>query len=161
MININEISTWQQSFGLLPIHLLPISENENSYIMLNGGYGDFCLATDTYHSDKHNYYSSAWSSNTKNFVVINNSTVVIYNWKKEKPEKIDKKQVKENFNKFYKYLVKDSYKSHEDIVPFIIDIFRQLRNLTQEKTIATEALNLLFVLLITLEEDINSIDFKK
>ncbi|QTA81631.1 SAM-dependent methyltransferase [Desulfonema limicola] len=161
MKHINQILTWKQSFGLLPIHLLPTDGYKNSYIMLNGGYGNFCLATQLLNKDTYNYYSFAWSSNTKNFVVINDSNVIIYNWKKEKPEKIQKKQVEDNFEKFYKYLVKDSYKSQDDIVPFIIDIFKQFRNLTQEKTSAIEALNLLFVLLVTIKEDINSIDFKK
>jgi hypothetical protein len=161
MKNINDILTWKQSFGLLPIHLIPRYKNENSYIMLNGGHENFCLTTEVDNRDTDNYYSFAWSSNTKNFVVINNSNVTIYNWKKEKLEKIEKKQVEDNFDKFYKYLVKDSYKSQEDIVPFVIDIFKQFRSLTQEKTNAVEALNLLFVLLVAIEDDINSIDFKK
>jgi len=161
MKKIDNISTWKQNFGLLPIHLLPTNREDNSVIMLNGGYGDFCLKTEADNKNTDVYHSFAWSSNTKNFVVINDSTVTIYNWKKDKPEKIKKEQVEDNFDKFYKYLVKNSYKSQEDIVPFIIDIFKQFRNLTQEKTTSVEALNLLFVLLAGLEDDINSIDFKK
>lgn len=160
MKNINDILTWKQSFGLLPIHLIP-DRDENSYIMLNGGYGNFCLTTEVDNRETDAYHSLAWSSNTKNFVVLNDLNVIIYNWKKGKTEEIKKKQVEDNFDKFYKYLVNDSYKSQEDIVPFVIDIFQQFRTLTQEKTNAIEALNLLFVLLAGLEDDINSIDFKK
>lgn len=160
MKNINDILTWKQSFGLLPIHLIP-DRDENSHIMLNGGYGNFCLTTEVDNRETDVYHSLAWSSNTKNFVVLNDLNVTIYNWKKGKPETIRKKKVEDNFDKFYKYLVKDSYKSQEDIVPFVIDIFQQFRTLTQEKTNAIEALNLLFVLLAGLEDDINSIDFKK
>jgi hypothetical protein len=161
MKNIDNILTWKQNFGLLPIHLIPTNREDNSLIMLNGGYGDFCLKTEANNKNTDIYHSFAWSSNTKNFVVLNDSNVTVYNWKKNKPETINKKQVEDNFDKFYKYLVKDSYKSQEDIVPFVIDIFKQFRNLTQEKTTAAEALNLLFVLLAGLEDDINSFDFKK
>ena len=160
MINLNDISTWKQSFGLLPIHLIP-ANRDNRFIMLNGGYGDFCIETEIYERSPQNYYSLAWSSNTKNFVVLDHEKVNIYNWKKDREETITKKQVADNFDKFYKYLVKNSYKSEEDVVPFVIDIFKQFRNLTQEKTNAAEALNLLFVLLVGLEEDISSIDFDK
>jgi len=161
MKNIDNISTWKQSFGLLPIHLIPTDNEDNSFIMLNGGYGDFCLKNEADNRNTDVYHSFAWSSNTKNFVVLNNSNVTVYNWKKDKPETIKKERVEDNFDKFYKYLVKDSYKSQDDIVPFVIDIFKQFRNLTREKGTAAEALNLLFLLLAGLEDDINSIDFKK
>jgi type I restriction-modification system DNA methylase subunit len=161
MKNLNDIYTWKQYFGLLPIHLIPTRRDENSYIMLNGGYGDFCLKTVFEDRKPETYYSLAWSSNTKNFVVLNNDNVVIYNWKKDKTETVPKFQVENNFNKFYTYIVNNSYKTDNDIIPFIIDIFKQFRNLTQEKNNAVEALNLLFYLLAGIEDDISSIDFEK
>jgi predicted RNA methylase len=159
--DLNNILTWKQSFGLLPIHLIPTQIEDNSFIMLNGGYGNFCLRTETDGRSPGEYHSRAWSSNTKYFVVLDDSNVNIFNWEKERPETITKEQVADNFDKFYKYLVTNDYKSEKDIVPFVIDIFKQFRNLTQEKTNAVEALNLLFVLLAGLEEDVNSIDFDK
>jgi hypothetical protein len=159
MINLNDTLTWKQRFGLLPIHLTPIHD-ENSFIMLNGGDGDFCLKTEGIDEKSRDfYYSCAWSSNTKNFVVLNDATVTIYNWKKDKTEKIPKNQVAENLDKFYKYLVSISYKSETDIIPFIIDIFKQFRNLTQSDKQEIEALNFLFVLLAGIEED--NINFEK
>ena len=78
MKNINDILTWKQSFGLLPIHLIPDTD-ENSHIMLNGGYGNFCLTTEVDNRETDVYHSLAWSSNTKNFVVLNDFNVTIYN----------------------------------------------------------------------------------
>jgi len=40
MRKLNNTLTWKQRFGLLPIHLTPIHD-ENNFIMLNGGDGDF------------------------------------------------------------------------------------------------------------------------
>lgn len=160
MKNLSDISIWKQNLGLLPIHLKPESNNSD-YVMLNGGYGDFCLQTSKDNSDTEDYYSKSWSSNTKNFLVLENEKLSIYNWLKDEPEIIDQKLVTDNFNKFYNYLLTKSYKSSRDIVPHIIDIFRQFRNLTFEKTNPTEALNLLFVLLTSLEDDISNLDHHK
>ena len=44
MKNLSDINIWKQSFGLLPIHMNP-TLNEPNFVMLNGGYGDFCLQT--------------------------------------------------------------------------------------------------------------------
>jgi hypothetical protein len=161
MKNINDIITWKQTFGLLPIHLIPTQRDENCYIMLNGGNGDFCLKTINEGRSPESYHALAWSSNTKNFVVIDEENVNIYNWKKDKTETIHKTKVEDNFGKFYKYLISNSYKSDNDIVPFVIDIFKQFRNITQERTGAVEALNLLFVLIAGIEEDLNAFDFDK
>ena len=160
MNNINNKSFWQHNFGLLPIDLFS-KDSEHRYIMRNGGSGDFCLETNQIVKDIDVYNSFAWSSNTKNFVVVDEDEVKLFNWKKNQIEKIKKKQVEDNADKFYKYLLSLNYKSENDVVPFIVDIFKQIRNITQEKNNAVQALNLLFLLLISLTEDVNTIDFKK
>ena len=160
MKNLFDIQVWKQQLGLLPIHLNPLKENEG-YMMLNGGNGDFCLQTKNLEAEKIDFYSKSWSSSTKNFLTIDNENVHIYNWLNDKIEPIPKKMVAENFNKFYNYLLSKNYKSSKDLVPFIIDIFRQFRNLTFEKSNPVQALNLLFGLLTSLEDDINNINTEK
>ncbi len=160
MKDLTNISTWKRNLGLLPIHLNPTKDNSD-YVMLNGGYGDFCLQTINDNSDIDNYFSKSWSSNTKNFLVLDNENIKIYNWSKSTPETISKELVLNNFDKFYNYLLSKSFKSSKDVVPYIIDIFRQFRNLTQERTKPVEALNLLFILLSSLEDDVNDFDFGK
>ncbi|PSR56708.1 hypothetical protein AHMF7605_26045 [Adhaeribacter arboris] len=159
MKDLRNILTWKQDFGLLPIHLYPNQIENNCFIMLNGGYGDFCLKTEGSDNSSIDFNSLSWSSNTKNFIVIGDENVNIYNWQTDNPEIIAKNRVEKNFEKFYKYLVDKSFKSSKDVVPFVIDIFKQFRNLTQEKNNAVEALNLLFILLTSLKEDISNFDF--
>lgn len=158
--DLSKVSTWQNNFGLLPIHLSPDNPEDESFIMLNGGHGDFCLKTKN-EDDHYDFNSSAWSSNTKNFIAVNNNSVKVYNWKKEKPEELSSDRVANNFNKFYNYLLSTSYKSESDVVPFIIDIFKQFRNFTQERNNPVAALNLLFLLLASIDEDINNLNFEK
>ena len=42
MMDISNNNTWIKQFGVLPIKLNPILAEER-YLMLNGGYSDFCL----------------------------------------------------------------------------------------------------------------------
>lgn len=160
MLDILEINTWKKSFGLLPIHLNPI-ETDKKFLMLNGAYGNFCLNFSNEEEDSSIYFSESWSSDTKNYILVKDENVKIYNWIKRNPESINKQAIEENFDKFYTYLLHGSYKTQNDPVPFIIDCFRSLRNLTQESINPKEALNLLFVLLISIEENYNEIDIDK
>lgn len=160
MKNLFDIQVWKQQLGLLPIHLNPLKECEG-HMMLNGGNGDFCLKTTDINDENFDFYSKSWSSSTKNFLTVQNDKVHIYNWLNDKTEIVSQRIVAENFNKFYNYLLSKSYKSSKDLVPFVIDIFRQFRNLTSEKSNPVQALNLLFGLLTSLEDDVNNLDTVK
>jgi hypothetical protein len=129
--------------------------------MLNGGGGDFCLQISDINENIDTYYEFAWSTNTKNFVKINPDFVKIYNWIEKKPEEIKKYIIETDTNKFYNYLLSKSYNTSSDIVPFVLDIFRKLRNVTFQSEKPSDALNLLFKLLISLEEDFLNIDYDK
>lgn len=161
MDNLQNIETWKKGFGLLPIRLLPSKRDDNSFIMLNGGSGDFCIKPSSVEENPHELKNLAWSSNTKNFVVVEDEFVSIYNWKKNEIERTNINQVSSHFGKFYSYIVKNSYHSEDDIVPFVIDLFKRFRNFTQEKYESQLALNLLFVLLSSLEDDLENFDFEK
>lgn len=162
MRDLAQLPTWQKNFGLLPIRLSLETEDNLSYILLNGGYGDFCLnVNSTELTDTDSYYSKAWSSSTKNFVVLDSTNVHVFNWGSRKSEEIPKRLVEENITKFYEYLTLNNQKTSQDIVPYLIDIFKQFRNYTQERESATEALNLLFALLASIEDNISSLDISK
>ena len=129
--------------------------------MLNGITGNFCLDVSNNEEDKNLYFSQSWSSNTKNFLLVHNDKAKLYNWHKgNSVEEISIKSIQDNIDKFYKYLVARSHKSDRDVVPVIIDIFKQFRTLTTEYHNPVEALNLLFLLLAALDEggDINALN---
>ena len=136
----------------------------DKFIMLNGISGNFCLHISNDEEDENTYFSQSWSSNTKNFLLVNDDNAKLYNWYKDsKVEEISLKSIRDNLDKFYSYLVAKSHRSDKDVVPVIIDIFKQFRTLTTEYHNPVQALNLLFVLLASLEddEDINTIDRQK
>lgn len=158
MNDLKNIETWESNFGLLPIKLNPLLE-EDKFLMLNGGLGDFCLKTSSLLEDNlQSVFQESWSTNTKNYLFIDENSIEVTNWYDNKIEKIPTSKIEFNLNQFYKYLSSKSYRTQNDVVPFILDIFRQLRNLTFEKQDSSEAINLLFHLLISLEEDYTQID---
>jgi len=156
--NLKNIETWKSNFGLLPIRLNPLLQ-EDKFLMLNGGIGDFCLKTSSLLDENlQNIYQESWSTNTKNYLFIDKDSIEVTNWHDNKVEIIPNSKIEFNLNQFYKYLSSKSYRTQNDVVPFVLDIFRQLRNLTFEKQDSSEAINLLFHLLISLEEDFTKID---
>lgn len=160
MRNLSDVNSWKRDFGLLPIHLNP-NVAEERFLMLNGGNGDFCFQTFEDEEDVNLLFQYSWSTNTKNYIVIDADNVKINNWFDKTTETIPRKHVEANVDKLYRYLLSKSYKTQSDVVPFILDIFKQLRNVTFEKENPVTALNLLFQLLISIEEDHNNIDFEK
>ncbi len=141
--------------------LNPINQADK-FLMLNGGQGDFCLKTSAKGDENQGIiYGESWSTNTKNFLFINEDSVDVVNWFEGKTENIPNKKIEFNLGQFYKYLSSKSHKTQNDVVPFILDIFRQLRNITFEKQDSSETINLLFTLLVSLEEDISNIDYNK
>lgn len=158
MTEFTKISFWTKNLGHLPVHLVP-TENDK-FIMLNGVSGNFCLHISNNEDDKNTYFSQSWSSNTKNFLLVNDNNAKLYNWHKDnKVEDISLKSIRDNLDKFYNYLVAKSHRSGKDVIPVIIDIFKQFRTLTAEYHNPVQALNLLFVLLAGLEDgNINTLD---
>ena len=161
MYDLKDIKAWQSNFGLLPIKLNPLVKLDK-FLMLNGGLGDFCLKTSSIGNESiQDVFQDSWSTNTKNFLFIDDDFIEVVNWYDNKTERIPSKKIEFNLSQFYNYLSSKSYKTQNDVVPFILDIFRQLQNITFEKQDPSEAINLLFQLLISLEEDSTNIDFAK
>jgi len=151
MQRLTDILFWTGQLGHLPVHLSPTINDK--YIMLNGVSGNFCLHFAESADESNVYFSQSWSSNTKSFVVINKENIRLFNWYKNSEEKIPFNSVRDNLYKFYQYLIATGQKSEKDVVPFVIDIFRQFRIYTAETANPVEALNLLFVLLASLEDE--------
>lgn len=161
MENLNNIYFWKKQYGVLPLHINNIKEDR--YLMLNGGNGDFCLQTFEDGSESL-FKEYAWSSNTKNYLIIGDDKVKVVNWLDDKVDTLSRNTVYKNIETFHRYLLTKSYSTPNDVIPFVLHVFRSLRNETNEKQSPVEALSLLFQLLINLGENATSnmfYDFEK
>lgn len=161
MSDLNKIENWKSNLGLLPIHLFS-AQTENKFILLNGGVGDFCIDTNP-DKNPNEYFSYAWSSNTKNFVTLKGNRVFLYNWLRDKEEDYSIRDIESNLPKFYEYLIKYSSKSEYDITPFILNVYRELRRETGEKDEGINAINQLILSLLAIEKgnETKNINFAK
>jgi len=143
---------WAIDSGLMPMHLAPHNVGER-YIMLDGGYYEFCLDLDNEAGTENDYNSYAWSSDVKNYIRVAGEDVTVFNWKSRRSDKMKLSLVEQKFNQFLKIINSTSVNSSDDVTPFLLGLFAQLRNMTQETKQPTEAMNLLFKLLISIDED--------
>ena len=106
---IKSVEYWNQQFGLYPMLIQP-KKFPNKYLMLNGGNKDFCLLTKYTDYGKDIFFSESWSTNTKNFLVINDNTIYVYNWINNKIEDYALEDLDKKQDRFYSYLSSQSYK---------------------------------------------------
>ena len=143
---------WAIDSGLMPMHLAPRNEGDR-YIMLDGGYYEFCLDLDAETKTENDYNSFAWSSDVKNYIRVSGDDVTVYNWRSRRSDTMKLQLVEQKFNQFLKIINSTSINSSDDVTPFLLGLFAQLRNLTQETRQPVEAMNLLFKLLVSIEEE--------
>lgn len=151
-MDINNEKSWAINSGLMPLHLNP-QDGESRYIMLDGGIYDFCLDLSEQEDGVDVYQSRAWSSNSKNYIHLKGDDVIVYNWMKNTADRLSQHIVQEKFGQFIKILNSTSYKTSDDVSPFVLELFRKMRNYTTESKEPIEALNLLYCLLVSLEEN--------
>ena len=143
---------WAIESGMMPMHLAPQNAGER-FIMLDGGYYEFCLDYDAEDMSQADYNSFAWSSDVKNYVRVAGKNVTVYNWRSRREDTMPLSVIEQKFNQFLNILFKSNINSSDDVTPFLLGLFAQLRNLTQETKQPVEAMNLLFKLLVSLEEE--------
>lgn len=160
MIDLENKTIWAQNEGLLPIKLDPLTGVEK-YIMLNGGLQDFCLDFTNEEISREASFSASWSTNTKNYILIQKDDIHVFNWVLDSHSKLPIDIVQKKFDQFLSIIKQNTYRTDEDITPFVLNYFRQMRNLTCESHEPVEALGLLYKLLISLNQDIDTIDCQK
>lgn len=160
IMNINAENEWAAASGLLPIHL-GLNKADKRFIMLDGGFYDFCLDLNGEDKGIDEFSSDAWSSNTKNYIHLSQEKITIHNWVKKKSDVLPVRIVSDKFSQFLDILNRNSYRTSDDVMPFVLSLFRTMRNQTMEKKEPLEALNLLYKLLISLEEDYFNADVCK
>lgn len=125
-LSLFDIDLWRKELGLLPVPLF--TEQERSFVLLNGNRGNFCLdiGGDLIEKDGRNI---AWSSNVGHFVALSENYVEVQRWdqKRSSLEKYNAKSVYENLEKFHAYLEQDSPRKDITVIAHAIQVFRKLR----------------------------------
>ena len=79
------VGAWRTALGQLPVFMRGTAENQERYVLLNGGKGNFCLDF-MGGVDQTTQRIYAWSCDVGHYVTIAGDTVVVNRWEKGAPE---------------------------------------------------------------------------
>lgn len=138
--------------GMLPVGLAHNRQRDDKrFAMLDGGIHNFCLDVRP-NADSEMFRNDAWSSNMCNYIHVDGDTLKLYTLSKLEPELLPVKYVVEHINKFYQYLGLN-HRNDQNVVSFLIDQFRVIRNSLREKDVAEYSLRLFLYMLSAVQND--------
>ena len=152
--------SWAVNSGMLPMPLYP-NNADNRFKMLSGGWNDFCIDLSGELGEVSTYNSRSWSSGSKHYINILSDEVIVLDWSNidnASPTRIPVENVAARFDKFIQIINSRSLRSDKDVVSFIMNIFNRIRTYMQDKNSALESLNILFKLLISINEESSEIN---
>ncbi|HKR06481.1 MAG TPA: N-6 DNA methylase [Bacteroidia bacterium] len=145
---------WVKHFGVFRVPLFHKQvADEKQFVLLNGSHNNFCIDYNNKFTEA-DYKSFAWSSGVDNFLAFDGNNAHLFRWFKRGHEKISLDVIKNNLPRFYEYLGKGNFSYENAIVPFVIRIFRKLRNQFKQ-TDGAEALKAFLYLLSSLSNQEN------
>lgn len=155
------INIFANKMGMLPVGLVHNRKvDDMRFAMLDGGIHNFCL--DVRHNiDSEMFRNNAWSSNMSSYIHVEGDTLRLYTLKNTEPEELQVRYVVENIDKFYQYIGL-RHKNDQNVVSFLMDQFRIIRNSFREKNAAEQSLKLFIYMLSAAQERegaINSNDY--
>lgn len=79
MNDLSKAEVWRQQLGYLPVPLYGLT-GERSFVMLNGGKGNFCLDVDDSAIDPSSAAARAWSADVDHYLAIRGSDLQLLRW---------------------------------------------------------------------------------
>lgn len=141
--------------GMLPVGLAHNRQSDDKrFAMLDGGIHNFCLDVRP-NADCGMFRNDAWSSNMCNYIHVDGDTLRLYTLNNIEPEKLPYKYVVEHIDKFYQYIGLN-HRNDQNVVSFLIDQFRVIRNSLREKDVAEYSLRLFLYMLSAVQSDSTS-----
>lgn len=128
MTDLQTVSGWESSLGLLAFPLRKSTPPDERVVLLNGGSGHLCLDVSGRQPDQ-GTRSEIWSSDVGHYVSIQGDDLYVQRW--DRPansiERYRLAQVQENLNKFHRYLSESPPLAAKSVVTHALRVFRQLR----------------------------------
>lgn len=116
------------------------------YALLNGDKHNLCLDCNI-SNDGDWYRRMAWSSGNNIYLGFGNGLCHIFRFDRPLVESYDQNLVFGNSDQFFKYLSKDNSSIENSIVPYVLRIYRQLRNEIKTENSGIDSLRALLYLL--------------
>lgn len=145
-------NNWANRLGVLPINFRHNQiDDEKVFAMLNGGINNFCLGFD-FDVDYHSFMNEVWSANMSNFISVKGEKLLLYNLYDSSPEEINYRNVVVDIRRFYDYLGTKNVRQGDSVIRFVLQHFREIRNLLREEHSAENSLKV-FLYILSLIND--------
>lgn len=129
MNDLTNTEIWRRQLGYLPVPLFG-HDNERSYVLLNGGKGNFCLNVDeSVDADPMSAASQAWSADVDHYVMIRGDTLQLLRWDqpREWNESYKIQQVVDRLPLFQQYIESRHAPRERSVVARAISVYRSVR----------------------------------
>ena len=147
------VNEWGAGFGILPVPLT--KNNDGQFLFQSGMRNDSCIRFGG-QVEPMMGYASSWSAGAQNYIHATEDKLFVYNWEARSKREFKKVRVESDLYGFIQYLNRNSYRSEGNVLDFVLNLFRKMRNLTPKEEDSSTAINLLCRLLISLQEDDNA-----
>lgn len=133
--------------GLLNVPLLhQQAADEEHFALLNGTKNNLCL-DGCLAKESEWYRKMAWSSGNNTYICFGDSKCHIFRFDRPQVESYEESLVLQNSEKFFEYLGKGNRNIENNVVPYVLRTYRQLRNEIRTRNSGQDSLRALLYLL--------------
>lgn len=129
MKDLSKADVWRRRLGYMPVPLFGV-ENERSYVMLNGGKGNFCLDVNDGDEDPSVAAQYAWSADVDHYLSVRGDNLSLLRW--DQPafgwtEKYKMSEVASKLEVFQRYIESKQAPRERSVVSRAVAIYRVVR----------------------------------
>ena len=128
MIDLSEVDVWRRQLGYLPVPLFGLAK-ERSFVMLNGGKGNFCLDVDDGSADPSVAAQHAWSADVDHYLSVRGDKLSLLRW--DQPggwaEEYKISDVASKLEVFQRYIESKQAPREWSVVSRAVSVYRAVR----------------------------------
>lgn len=129
MNDLSQADVWRRQLGYLPVPLFGV-EQERSYVMLNGGKGNFCLDVDDGSVDPSVAAQHAWSADVDHYLFVRGNKLSLLRWDQPAEDWAEHYKISDVANKldvFQRYIESKQAPRERSVVSRAVSVYRAVR----------------------------------
>jgi adenine-specific DNA-methyltransferase len=127
--DLSQADVWRRELGYLPVPLFGVA-SERSYVMLNGGKGNFCLDVDDGLADPSIAAQHAWSADVDHYLSVRGETLSLLRWDQSAVDWAEHYKVSDVASKlevFQRYIESRQAPRERSVVSRAVSVYRAVR----------------------------------
>ncbi len=129
MNDLSQADVWRRQLGYLPVPLFGVAK-ERSYVMLNGGKGNFCLDVGSGSTDPSIAAQHAWSADVDHYLSVRGDKLSLLRWDQpavEWAEHYKMSDVATKLDVFQRYIESKQAPRERSVVSRAVSVYRAVR----------------------------------